>query len=276
MAKKLPQIILVFLVLCLLNGLSLSASGQSPNNEARKLDEFGDVYPSDMAARLDNFAVELQNEPTTNGFVFAFRSRRDLPGLSSRHLHWIRSYLVDTRGVDADRIKTIDGGVASTLGYELWIVPPGKAPKPRSDAYASQVEDRTIARKFDEFGYFTPDDMPESYAGFGGSVEGLADALAQEPTSLAYVIVYAQYDKSGWQGSGRRFKTDPAGTAQQTMRRKKVELIKLGVLPSRIRLVNGGYRKARAIELWIVPRGERAPIATPNVFPPARARGKSR
>lgn len=274
--KRIPQIIPVFLVLYFLTGLSLSSSGQSQDNEARKFDEFGDVQPSDMAARLDSFAVALQNEPTANGFVFAYRSRRDLPGLSSRHIQWIRSYLVDARGMDADRIKTIDGGVASTLGYELWIVPPGKAPKPRSDAYTSQYEDRTSARKFDEFWYFTPHDIPETYAGFGGSVEGLADALAQEPTSLAYVIVYAQYDRSGWYSSGGRFKIDPPGTAQQTMRRKKVELIKLGVLPSRIRLVNGGYRKARAVELWIVPRGERAPIATPNVFPPARARGKSR
>jgi hypothetical protein len=83
MTKRIPELILIFLVFYSLTGLSLSSSGQSQNSEARKFDEFGDVYPSDMAARLDNFAVALQNEPTTNGFVFAYRSRRDLPGLNA-------------------------------------------------------------------------------------------------------------------------------------------------------------------------------------------------
>jgi len=271
MSRRILLVILVLLVVCFAAGALVSASGQTQEQTARKFDEFGDVQPSDMAARLDSFAIELQNNPTTNGFVFAYRSRRDLPGLSSRHVNWIRNYLVYTRGFQAERIKTIDGGVAPTLGYELWIVPPGAVPTPRTDAYTNQYADRSAAEKFDEFWYFTPNDQPESYAGFGDSIEGLADALRKEPTSLAYVIVYSQYDKSGWHeylnGKGRRVNIDPAGTARRKLQGEKAELVRLGVSPSRIRLVDGGYRKTRAIELWIVPAGEPAPIATPNAFP---------
>ncbi|HMG73395.1 MAG TPA: hypothetical protein VK582_07835 [Pyrinomonadaceae bacterium] len=45
-----------------------------------------------------------------------------------------------------------------------------------------------------------------------------------------------------------------------------------GIAPERVRLIDGGYRKWRTIELWIVPRGEDAPVPTPNSFPPGRRR----
>ena len=49
-------------IICLILCLSYSAVAQTSDTAARKFDEFGDALPTDMAARLDNYAIELQNK----------------------------------------------------------------------------------------------------------------------------------------------------------------------------------------------------------------------
>lgn len=237
-------------------------SQQSDKQAAIKFDEFGDVNISDLKARLDNFAVQLQNQPGTRGFVIAYRSHRDLPGLSSRLLTPIRDYMVNTRGISADRIVTIDGGEASCLIYEFWIVPIGATPKPRSDAYSRHLLDTETAWKFDEYFYPMPQDYGEDDGYIGNSLDGYSDVLRKNPRSQAYVIIYRQYYAG---------KLDPPSTALTMMKTVKEVLVKTyRITASRIKTVNGGYRRQRQVELWIVPRGEHAPIATPNAFPKRR------
>jgi hypothetical protein len=105
-------------------------SGQTSNATARKFDEFGDIQASDLIARLDNLAIQLQNEPNTKAFLVVYRTRRDLPGLSNKYAHRMKSYLVGARGVPAQRVVIVDGGVAACLSQELWIVPPERAKTP--------------------------------------------------------------------------------------------------------------------------------------------------
>ena len=206
-----------------------------------------------------------------------YRSRRDLPGLSGRLTQLIKSYLVDTRGLQAERVMTVDGGEASCLWQELWVVPAGTAPKPRDDAYTRALTDTDSIRKFDEYYYFMPQDgeMSEGddYFDMGNSFEGYAAVLRQEPRALAYIIAYPQYYvERGSVDEGGRTRTrvylDRRGTAGKILSEVRAELVKTYHLASsRIRVVDGGYRKTRAVELWIVPRGEHAPIPTPNAFP---------
>jgi hypothetical protein len=105
---------LIFLLVIVspLNDPGQLTNAQTNLAEARKVDEFGDAQYSDIAARLDSFAQELQRTPEAHAFLIAYRSRRDLPGLSSRLVNWLKDYLVNTRGFAADRIVAIDGGVA--------------------------------------------------------------------------------------------------------------------------------------------------------------------
>ena len=253
---------------------------QQSEPSARKFEEFGDVLPTDMAARLDNFAIQTQNEPNALAFMIVYRSHRDLPGLSGRRVNWMRSYLVSSRGLAAERIVAIDGGTASCISHELWIVPPGATPKPRADAYSRGFEDTDVARKYDEFHYTIPEDEMVSYSSeFEDGLEGFADALRKQPRALAYLIAYEGYrvdimeeeDERGRRRSWRRASIDPKGTAWKELRGKKAELEKkYGISPSRVKLVSGGYRQWRDVELWIVPRGARPPIPTPNVYPPGR------
>ncbi|HEX5709408.1 MAG TPA: hypothetical protein VFX96_19050, partial [Pyrinomonadaceae bacterium] len=65
---------------------------------------------------------------------------------------------------------------------------------------------------------------------------------------------------------------DPAGSATRMLREVRRALTREhGIPASRIRLVNGGHRRLRQVELWVVPRGAHAPIATPDAFPKKRA-----
>lgn len=179
----------IYLTLC----VNHSAFAQAAESSAHKFDEFGDALPTDMAARLDNFAIGLRENPDARGFLIVYRSHRDLPGLSGRHVNWMRSYLIYSRGIKADRIVAVDGGTAPCLSHELWIVPPGTTPKPREDAYSRGFADTDVARKYDEYYYSIPEDMLVSFSTeYEDGLEGFAQAVRKEPRSLAYIVVYEQ------------------------------------------------------------------------------------
>lgn len=271
----------MLLVLGLWEAPSQSAFAQTNAASARRFDEFGDAQLSDIAARLDNFAIALQNQPEMRGFVIAYRARRDLPGLSSRLVSWLKDYLVETRGISAARVVAVDGGVSwGGVIQELWLVPAGAAPAPRSDAYATVFVDSESARKFDEGPYYPGSDYPESYYhDVSQSLEGFSEALRREPKAFGYLIGYSAYRTDKWEEVNERGITkvhrsvifDSPKTAGNKLTEEKATLVKkYGIRASRIKLINGGYRKWRGVELWIVPRGVYPPIPTPNAFPKRR------
>jgi hypothetical protein len=270
----------VLRAVCLLFCLGCHASAQTVSPPARKFDEFGDVELTDIAARLDNFANELEAQPGTRGFIIVYRGRRDLPGLSGRLLGWVKDYLIHSRQVASGRFAGVDGGVSDCIRQELWIVPVGVVPTPRSGAYNNVFEDTDSPWKFDEAPPSTTENMGGNYtSNIFQSLEGFANALRRHPRSSAYVIAYSQYRVDEWEeqaGSGakrtrRRVNRDPPGAAGNEMTAIKAALVsKYKISQSRIKLLNGGYRKWGHVELWIVPRGEHAPIPTPNAFPRGR------
>ena len=48
------------------------------------LDEYGDIKFDDEKARLDNFAIELQNDPTSQGYLTCYGGRRGYAGEAVR------------------------------------------------------------------------------------------------------------------------------------------------------------------------------------------------
>jgi len=95
-------------------------------------DEFGEIARDDEKARLDQFAIELQNSPGAQGYIIAYGGARSRYGTGRQRADRARDYLVSTRGIDASRIVTIDGGTRPSASTELWIVPPGATPpRPR-------------------------------------------------------------------------------------------------------------------------------------------------
>jgi hypothetical protein len=94
----------------------------------RKIDEYGNIKFNDEKARLDNFAIELQNDPTAQGYLVCYGGRRGRTGEGQRRCDRAKNYLVSTRGIDAARVVTVDGGFREDLTVELWIVPSGATP----------------------------------------------------------------------------------------------------------------------------------------------------
>ena len=92
---------------------------------ARKFDEYGNIRFNDEKARLDNFAIQLQNEPTSQGYIIGYGSC-DAEGQTRANR--AKDYLVNTRGIDAGRLVVVDGGCMPELKVELWIVPSGATP----------------------------------------------------------------------------------------------------------------------------------------------------
>ena len=104
------------------------ATAQTGNSAARKFDEFGDIQYSDLIARLDNFAVQLQNEPTVKGFIMVYRGRRDLPGLSNRYeLIDGELFVSPAPGIPHQRVlQNLQMALADYLGSNpIGIVVPG-------------------------------------------------------------------------------------------------------------------------------------------------------
>jgi hypothetical protein len=101
---------------------SCSTSVRPLQVTASKFDEYGNIKFNDEKARLDNFAIQLQNQPGAQGYIIAYGS---CAGEAQARADRAKDYLVNTRQIDASRLVTIDGGCRSDLTVELWIVPTG-------------------------------------------------------------------------------------------------------------------------------------------------------
>jgi len=129
---------LLFIICSVVVTSSLDVFAQQ---EARLLDTFGNICCDDELARLDNFAIQLQNDPEVQGYIIFYGGRRyGSPYCHSTRLRIARRgdaearvarlkpYLTATRGIDASRIVVINGGYREEWTAELWIIPKGATP----------------------------------------------------------------------------------------------------------------------------------------------------
>ena len=97
---------------------------------ASKIDEFGVANEETEWLKLDNFAIWLQNDPAAVGYIITYRGAKSAVGEAKAVNKRMLKYLVEMRRLDADRLKTVDGGTRPTLWREFWVVPMGaKLPK---------------------------------------------------------------------------------------------------------------------------------------------------
>lgn len=95
--------------------------------EARKIDEYNTPL-KDENARLDNFVIELQNDPTAQGYVVAYGGRKGRASDGQKAANKSKKYMVTKRGLDTARVMIINGGLREMPMTELWIVPSGAEP----------------------------------------------------------------------------------------------------------------------------------------------------
>jgi hypothetical protein len=117
-----------------MGGYNLECSGDCgvsiplPKPINRKFDEFPDISRNDEKARLDNFGIELQHDPTATAYVVVYPGRSSKRAEVQHHANRIVDYLVNSRGLDQRRIVTLVGPAKDQLKVELWITPQGATP----------------------------------------------------------------------------------------------------------------------------------------------------
>ena len=99
-----------------------------PRIISRRFDEFPDIQRNDEKARLDNFVIELQNDPSATAYVVIYPGRRSKRGEVQHHASRIVDYMVNSRGIDETRIVTLVGSARNELFVELWVTPRGATP----------------------------------------------------------------------------------------------------------------------------------------------------
>ena len=123
-----------------------------------KFDEYGQVCEEDEKARLDHFAITLNEHPDLVGYVVFYggrcyssceidypRHRPHYPrrGEAEQRAGRIKPFMVMTRGIDEDRIFVVNGGFRESWTAELWLAPKGAPPPPLSPtANASDIQYR--------------------------------------------------------------------------------------------------------------------------------------
>ena len=109
-----------------------------------KFDEYGQICEEDEKARLDFFSMQLK-DPDLVAYVVFYggrcyssceidypRHRPHYPrvGEAEQRAARIKPYLVNTRGIDENRIFVVNGGFRESWTAELWLAPKGSPPPP--------------------------------------------------------------------------------------------------------------------------------------------------
>ncbi|HEX8492724.1 MAG TPA: hypothetical protein VF658_07790 [Pyrinomonadaceae bacterium] len=176
-------------VLLLCAGLPCRAFSQSADNSeraqkeeqaARKFDEFEELRGQcDLGARLDNLAIQLQAEPGSKGFIIVYSGKYNLPERVSYYRKYMGDYLVNSRGIDAERLVILDGGHRQVLTTQLWIAAKGaSAPEPIDTIDVKQELDRAF--KFEEYQMYLTDNSEQFSEETETVDEAEAEAVAGE------------------------------------------------------------------------------------------------
>lgn len=168
-------------------------------------------------------------------------------------------YLVNTRGIDAERFKTIYAGRYKEwqeVAAELWIAPHGAAP-PEPVRYNPKIEPFTgMFEEFESFDTrFYVDDAGTGPPFRSSKRAAFAELLRQQTGTRAFIVAYNT--KGAIPGAWRRAAKDVADGLQHGY---KIEA-------ERIEIIYAGYRERAAkkeeddetegdaiVQLWILPK----------------------
>lgn len=115
---------------------------------SQEFDECNNCTFDDQKARLDNLAVELQNDPSSRAYIIAYGGRMSPLGQVEVLMSRARDYLTAQRGIDASRLVVVNGGFREEDSVELWMVPSGaKPPQATPTVKASDLKPAPARRK---------------------------------------------------------------------------------------------------------------------------------
>jgi hypothetical protein len=106
-----------------------------------KFDEYGDLKVTEEDERLDLLVQQVGREIETQIYIVVYAGRRAHIGDALARAKRIKDYLVKVRGIDKERIVTVDGGYRERLTVELFgRLKGGATPTPSPTVCPSEVE----------------------------------------------------------------------------------------------------------------------------------------
>ncbi len=102
---------------------SCGASVSPPRRDPHPLDRYGDLNFNDEQARLDNFAIQLQQEPDAIGYIVTYAGDHVSPNEARHRARRAKRYVVNRRGIEAERVVPVCGGRSDGLSTVLWTLP---------------------------------------------------------------------------------------------------------------------------------------------------------
>ena len=132
------RVLIITSLLCVLGAsslLSVSEFAAPPNSP---FDSYGTPRWEDEKARLDNFAIQLQNYEKALGFILIYDKSGGCPGEAQARAIRAKRYIVEHRGVRANQVIWRREGYRDAIQTQLVIAPPGAyVPRP---FYGSSTE----------------------------------------------------------------------------------------------------------------------------------------
>lgn len=107
----------------------------------RLFDMYGDMSWAKERARLNNYAIQLKNEPMAVAHIIVYAGKRAYIGEAKMRAERIRNYLTRKQGIKPERAKITDGGYREDATVELWLAPVGiEGPTASPTVDADQVQ----------------------------------------------------------------------------------------------------------------------------------------
>ena len=108
-------------ILCLLAAASVSFAQSGQPAASRKYDEVTGYNCEDLMARLDNYAISLQQEPHSQAYIVSYGGSQ---GEREARMWAVagKQYLTSNRGIAAKRIVTLYAGNRDLRTLELWLM----------------------------------------------------------------------------------------------------------------------------------------------------------
>ena len=113
---------------------SITTSITLPPPPTCSFDSYGDIKFENEQARLDNFAIQIQNMAPSRGLILMYAGKKTFKGEAAYRLQRAKSYL-NFRGIDSSRIIAVDCGFVQELEAILYVVPDGVKSIPGCDSY---------------------------------------------------------------------------------------------------------------------------------------------
>ncbi len=251
------KLLFLIFITCLLFVEQNIVRGQQENPKAYLFDSYGEVGYEGIEARLDNFAIQLQKDLNIDAYVVCYGPANK----SDQIADVTKNYLVNRRGIDANRLQTVAAGRyknPAEIQTELWLVPNG-VKSPEAKRYKGSL--KKFTGKFAEYEGW--DGFPDAEYISLGNIElaAFVDLLQHQTNTIAYIAAYNKHDAT-------------PGTWRRVANRDVAELQNCGIPSDRIKIIFGGtvkkekdeYGNTRTalIQLWILPKDAPPPVKEAN------------